>query len=757
MPSPPSINPALPNDSLEETPKLTSEPSFGGEGRKRLLSGMRFKLRLALMMVVIVGCLTVLLRLVVDQVFATLTPSIEHDLQWKTTSGAMELRYSADLGVLLKDRAMIAAATERHRKDPDLQYLRFEDASGEVLLEYGQERAAGRSLLRAAERGPATRLLDASNAYAAWAPIEVEGLSVGKMGIAVSKERLRAGERLRRRLSLVSLLGAFGSLLAALVFFNLYISPVLKLSERDLAQLKATTALALESARAKSRFLANMSHEIRTPMNGVLGMTRLVLKTDLNPAQRSQIETISRSAKSLLAIVNDILDLSRLEARQYQLRPGVCALRRVVEDSVELLRPAAEEKKLGLEVRVAAGVPEAVVLDATRLRQILINLVGNAVKFTPSGGSGPVAELRTDNWVRLEVELGPGPAPELCFRVEDTGPGIPEAAREHIFSAFTQVDDGYGRAHEGTGLGLAISRKLARLMGGEIEHSARTKEATGASNGSVFCLRLPLEAAATPLPAAETPEDSVRPLTAKNPVLLVDDNEINRIVALETLAELGLSARVASSGREAVEAVASGEYSLVLMDCQMPDLDGYEATRQIRKSEAEGSHLPILAFTAHALADELDKVRAAGMDDIVTKPLDVGELRRTLRRFLDSKPPPPEAAVPVAEASRPTLSKRRRSLQLIELFLSQVPLELEKLRELVGREQRAAVGAVAHKLKGSCGSLGALAMADLCASIQRGAASAPLAELTQAMERLDAEYRLVEACLREQREKVSAA
>jgi signal transduction histidine kinase/DNA-binding response OmpR family regulator len=756
MPSAISLTSGSSNDSAEERPGLDSEPSYDGEGRKRLLSGTRFKLRLALLMVVIVGCLTVLLRLVVDQVFATLTPSIERDLQWKTTSGAQELRYSADLGVLIKDRTLIEAATERHRRDPDVQYLRFEDAAGEVLLEHGRERAEGRSLVRAAERAPAARLLDAPNAYAAWAPIEVEGLHVGKIGITVSKERLRAGERLRQRLSLVSLLGAFGSLLAALVFFNLYIAPVLKLSERDLAKLKLTTALALESARAKSRFLANMSHEIRTPMNGVLGLTRLVLKTDLSPAQRSQIETISRSAKSLLAIVNDILDLSRLEARKYQLRPGACALRGVVEDSVELLRPAAAEKKLGLEVRVAAAVPEAVVLDAARLRQILINLVGNAIKFTPSGGPGPVAGLRSDHWVLVEVELGPGPAPELCFRVEDTGPGIPEAAREHIFSAFTQVDDGYGRAHEGTGLGLAISRKLARLMGGELEHSPRTTTASAPSSGSVFCLRLPLEVADTALLPVETREVSVRPLTARKPVLLVDDNEINRIVALETLAELGLSARSVSGGREAVEAVAGGEYSLVLMDCQMPDLDGYEATRQIRQAEAAGSHLPILAFTAHALADELDKARAAGMDDIVTKPLDVGELRQTLRRFLDTRPPPPEAGSPVPEV-RPTLSERRRSVALIDLFLRQVPLELEKLRELVVREQRSAVGPVAHKLKGSCGSLGALAMAELCASIQRGAASAPLVELTLAMERLDAEYRLVETCLRAQREKVCAA
>jgi CheY-like chemotaxis protein len=248
----------------------------------------------------------------------------------------------------------------------------------------------------------------------------------------------------------------------------------------------------------------------------------------------------------------------------------------------------------------------------------------------------------------------------------------------------------------------------------------------------------------------------VRPLSARKPVLLVDDNEINRIVALETLAELGLSASVASGGREAIAAVASGEYSLVLMDCQMPDLDGYEATRQIRRAEVAGSHVPILAFTAHALADELDKARAAGMDDIVTKPLDVGELRRTLRRFLDTMPPPPEAGLPAADA-RPTLSERRRSVELIELFLRQVPLEMENLRQLVRREQRTAVGPAAHKLKGSCGSLGALAMADVCVSIQRGAASAPVAELTRVMDRLDAEYRLVEACLREQRSKVSAA
>jgi signal transduction histidine kinase/DNA-binding response OmpR family regulator len=722
--------------------------SFEDSSRQRLLSSSRFRLRLGVLAVLIVGCLTVLLTFVVDSVFARLTPSIERDLQWKTSSGINELRLSADLPVLVKDKALVVKAAERYAKDPDVDFLRFRDDQGDVLFQHG---SAG-ALAEAAEKKPAEQLAEFGEGYAAWAPIEVEGLKVGQVTIVVSKERLRAGERLHRRITRVSILGGVLALLAALVFFNLYIAPVLKLAEQDFARLKETTVLALESARAKSRFLANMSHEIRTPMNGVLGMTRLVLKTELTPTQRAQLETIARSAKSLLTIVNDVLDLSRLEANQYLLRPEPCEIRPVLEESVELLRTVAHEKHLELEVQIDPQVPRAVVLDVNRLRQVLTNLVGNAVKFTPKG------------WVRLGVRVTGTSAPQLSFEIEDTGPGIPASARARIFEAFTQVDDGYARAHEGTGLGLAICRKLVRLMGGELGYRER---GSGDGAGSIFWFTLPIEVAEAPH-ASQRPSESLRPLVASKPILLVDDNEINRLVAKETLEELGLSTRVVSSGREALEALRHDDFALVLMDCQMPDLDGYEATRRIRRSEPPGRHLPILAFTAHAFPDELDKARAAGMDDVVTKPLDMPALRRTLRRFLETAPPPPEPApAPRLEPSRPppapaptrppALTVRARSAKLIELFLNQVPGQIATLRALVAADDRDALSAAAHKLKGSCGSVGAPRMTEICQRIQLECRQAQRAELEGWAEELGIEYREVEVALIKQRDEVTAA
>ncbi len=736
------------------------EASLRDAERQKLLSGTRFKLRLAGLVVLIVAALTGLLSLVVGQVFAQMTPAIQRDLGWKALGGALELRHSADLLVLVKDHELVAKAAERFCRDPDVAYLRIVDAQGELLLEHGTDHGLAADV----ERRSRGELLDTEQGYAAWEPMNVEGLPAGKVTLVISKERLEAGKRLHSQISLASLAGAVAASLCALVFFNLYISPVLRLSERAFSELRHTTALALESARAKSQFLANMSHEIRTPMNGVLGVTRLVLNSDLSKKQRTQIEMIARSARSLLLIVNDVLDLSRLQAHRYALRPSVCTLRKLVAESVELLRAPALEKGLQLELEIAREVPEHVVLDVDRLRQILTNLVGNAVKFTPAG------------WVKLGLSLSQTEPPELRFTVEDTGPGVPARAQHAIFEAFTQADDSNTRTHEGTGLGLTICLELVRLMGGQLGYRERAPSEPGAAtSGSVFWLNLPAMVSEKP-PASEraTQTPHAPALASRRHILVVDDNEINRFVARETLAELGLDSEAVASGSAAIEALARRDFALVLMDCQMPDLDGYETTRRIRSGEEPGRRLPIVAFTAHALPEQIELARSAGMDDVVTKPIDAHALRATLLRFLEPAPhdaaavrtPESPASTPESderlraegdEDALPSLKAKRRAPKVIELFLAQVPGALDTLSGAVEDGAAERVAQLAHKLKGSCDSIGALRMALVCRSLQQLAGAAAPAELICQVEALRAEYSAVEAALKNERDRLSAA
>jgi len=472
-------------------------------------------------------------------------------------------------------------------------------------------------------------------------------------------------------------------------------------------QLASARDAALESSRLKSEFLATMSHEIRTPMNAVIGTAELLSLTPLDDDQRELTGTIQTSANALLRIIDDILDFSKIEAGKMTIENTEFDLVEMVHSALELLAANTRERSLSLNIEIDAGVRGLRLGDPNRIRQVLLNLVGNAVKFTETGG--------------VIVRILSGEDHDIRFEVEDSGIGLSETARKRLFEPFTQADGSVTRKYGGTGLGLSISRRLVEVMGGRL--GLESEEATGSTFW--FILPLPLAGDAVPVPAVPPVALAAAAPRSNSSILVAEDNPTNQKVIARQLAVLGYSHELAVNGIQALAMATSRHYDLVLMDCHMPEMDGFTATRAIRgweSGQAPARRVPIIALTANALPADRARCLEAGMDDHVSKPVLLPILSQALLRWL-----PEPTALPLQSNLDISAIDELRSMadgepnfvaEVIALYLEDAETRVDQLRTAAATGDLTTLASIAHALRGSSANLGALEIVRICRTVE---------------------------------------